>query len=947
MKLISTIIATLLCIPALAAAIEDVEESGFQKQVLPFLTRYCTDCHGGDRPKAKFDLTGFQNTASVISGHGHWEHVLDRLKAGDMPPEDSPQPSANERSQIITWIETRWRIEAERNAGDPGIVLARRLSNAEYDYTIRDLTGVDLRPTREFPIDPANEAGFDNSGESLTLSPALLKKYLGAARSISEHLVLTTDGLEFAPHPVITDTDRDKFCVKRIIAFYQRQEIDLAEYFFASWQRRHDQSPTNKKISTRYLRTILDLLEGHDHNLGPIAALRTAWRNLPPPDQNNVAEIEKSCAQLRDQIETLRTPLSPEFQHLTFGRIIHSGAQAFVYWRNRQYANSRRTLNRDALDLQSLPIAERNQIIAAHEKFCSVFPNVFYRSERVREYVKDFEKNKTTEKGRLLSAGLHSQLGYFRDDTPLSQLILTAPEQRQLDKLWLELDVVASAAIRQHRGMVWFERTDSPYMRDEQFDFARPEHHDLVSEAKIRRLEKVYLKKAMENGADEKIVIAINEHFEIVNQNIRRLERARTAAEPGQLRALVEFATRAYRRPLANSEHDEFLAFYQDLRTTGEASHEDALRDLVVSVLMSAHFWYRVDTPAIGDGVHPLADHAFASRLSYFLWSSMPDAELLAAASKGKLNETKSLRHQVRRMIKDDRIRALAIEFGGNWLEFRHFENHNSVDRERFPNFDSDLRQAMYEEPIRFIVDLAQANRSILDSLHSEHTFVNPSLANHYGLPAADGWQRVKASAVQRGGLLPMAIFQTANAGGLRTSPVKRGYWVVRRLLGEHIPPPPPAVPELPEDEGIGTLSLREQLARHREDPNCRACHDRFDSIGLAFEGYGPIGELRTLDLGGRPVENHASFPAGGTGHGLNGLRNYLGNHRQDEFVENLCRKLFSYALGRKLILSDNPTIATMKTELAKNNYRFGTLIESIVNSRQFRFQRGRLVSKK
>jgi hypothetical protein len=947
MKLLAASIATLLFHSASAAVVDQASERAFQQEVLPFLERYCTACHGGNRPKAKFDLSGYRTSTAIVRDYGHWEHVLDRLKAADMPPEDKVQPAADERSAIISWIENLWRIEAERNAGDPGIVLARRLSNAEYNYTIRDLTGVDIRPTREFPIDPANEAGFDNSGESLTLSPALLKKYLGAARLISEHLVLTTDGLEFAPHPVVTDTDRDKFCVKRIIAFYQRHEIDLAEILLAVWQTQHGEPVTNEKISAKYLHIVRNLLNGKKHNLGPIAIVRAIWLGLPAPRASTTAEIREACVSLRDRINELRTPLSPEFAHLTFKRIIHPGAQAFVYWRNRRYADSRRSLNLESLDLQNLAPKERSLLIAAHEEFCSVFPNVFYRSERIREYDKNSEKNKITEKGRLLSAGLHSQLGYFRDDQPLYELILTKPEQQELDKLWLELDTVASAAIRQHKGMVWFERTDSPYLRDEQFDFARPEHHDLVSESKIRRLEKVYLEKAMANGADEQIVSAVTEHFQIVNENIRRLERSRIAAEPGHLHAITDFTARAYRRPLTEAERDDLLQFYKELRTTGKASHEDALRDLVVSILMSPHFWYRVDLPAANEGVHPITGQALASRLSYFLWSSMPDEQLLTAAARGELRSADSLRTQVRRMLSDDRIRALATEFGGNWLEFRNFENHNSVDRERFPEFSPELQRAMYEEPIRFFIDIAGSDGSILEFLYATHTFVNPTLARHYGLPAKIGWQRVDARSVERGGLLPMAAFQTLNAGGLRTSPVKRGYWVIRRLLGEHIPPPPPTVPDLPDDEGLGTLTLRAQLARHREDPNCGACHDRFDSIGLAFEGYGPIGELRRRDLGGRPVDTRATFPGGQSGLGLKGLQDYLRSHRQDEFIDNLCRKLFSYALGRKLILSDNPTIATIKAELANNEYRFGTLIEAIVTTRQFRFQRGRLESKK
>jgi hypothetical protein len=361
---------------------------------------------------------------------------------------------------------------------------------------------------------------------------------------------------------------------------------------------------------------------------------------------------------------------------------------------------------------------------------------------------------------------------------------------------------------------------------------------------------------------------------------------------------------------------------------------------------MSPHFCYRVDLLSRGPGVQPLSDFALASRLSYFLWSSMPDAELMALAAAGALRNPEVLVAQGRRMLRDGRARALATEFLGNWLDFRRFEEHNGVDRERFTSFDDALRRAMFEEPIRFFVDLVREDRSVLELLDADHTFVNPVLAAHYGIPipthGPDEWVRVDgARRFGRGGLLPMAVFLTKNAPGLRTSPVKRGYWVVRRLLGEEIPAPPAEVPVLPSTEAeLGALTLRETLVRHRAEASCAGCHSRFDSIGLAFEGYGPVGELRTIDLGGRPVDTHVTFPHGGEGAGVEGLRNYLLASRQGDFVENLCRKLLAYALGRSLLPSDDATIQDMRARLAADGHRFGSLIESIVTSQQFRNKR-------
>jgi hypothetical protein len=319
----------------------------------------------------------------------------------------------------------------------------------------------------------------------------------------------------------------------------------------------------------------------------------------------------------------------------------------------------------------------------------------------------------------------------------------------------------------------------------------------------------------------------------------------------------------------------------------------------------------------------------------------MPDEELLAHAAAGDLQKPAVLLAQTRRMLKDARVSGLATEFGGNWLDFRRFETLNSVDRDRFPSFNNDLREAMFQEPVRLIEDAIRNDRSVLDLIYGDYTFVNPSLAKHYGMPAVgggeDNWVRVdNASVFGRGGLLPMSVFLTQNSPGLRTSPVKRGYWVVKRVLGEIIPPPPPVVPELPSDEAKSDLPIRDMLARHRSNPACASCHQKFDVFGLAFEGYGPVGDLRTVDLAGRPVDTKAVLPGGFEGAGVEGVETYIREQRQNHYLENLSRKLLAYALNRSLQLSDEPIVESMQTKLAADGYRFGTLVETIVTSPQF-----------
>ncbi len=938
----SFLLAGLVAGAAIAAEPTDQSvEERFQEVVRPFLKSQCLACHGAQKPKGKLDLSVYTSVESMIKDHRVWDRVSDRLLAQEMPPDDAPrQPSPHERRAVLDWIGAVRDQEARQNAGDPGRVLARRLSNAELDYTVRDLTGADIRPAREFPVDPSNEAGFDNSGESLTMSPALLKKYLASARLVADHLVLTPDGFGFAPHPVITDVDRDKYCVERILEFYRHHKVDYADYFLAAWSFEHraalgkatstlNDVAHQAGVSVKYLATIHSTLTEPWPAKGPLGELQALWRKMPA-DPAKPEEARRHCQGMRDLVVRARKGFESRVAPLRV-KGVSEGSQPLVLARNRELAamHMRYPGDKPTRDL---------------EVFCRVFPDTFVVVDRGPYF-----DPKAAGQGRPLTAGFHLMQGYFRDDGPLCELVLDEAQARELGALWWELNFITGVPIRQYKDFIFFERAEPPrFMRPSEFDFARSEDKDATSASKIQHLREVYLAKAKNNAASARAIDAIETYFALMAALIRKVEQARLAAEPSQLSALALFAGRAYRRPLSRAEHEELIAFYQTLRQRDELGHEDAIRDTVTSILMSPHFCYRLEPAMAGEAPRPASDYALASRLSYFLWSSMPDHELMAHAAVGNLHNPDMLITQARRMLRDEKVRGLATEFAGNWLAFRRFEEHNAVDRQRFPGFTGELRQAMYEEPVRFFVDLVSQNRSVLELLHGNYTFVNPTLARFYGMAVPQTgpheWARIDdAGRFGRGGLLPMSVFLTASSPGLRTSPVKRGYWVVRRLLGEHIPAPPPDVPELPKDEAhSGDLTLPQLLARHRESKSCASCHQRFDAIGLVFEGYGPIGERRERDLGGRPVAAQASFPDGSQGQGLDGLRQYLSQRRQDDFVDNLCRKLLVYALGRGLLLSDEACIKTMRSKLAADGYRFESLILSIVTSRQFLDRRGR-----
>ena len=941
----------------------------FEATIRPFLSKYCIDCHQGETPDGKLNLSGF-GPASISDHFSIWKEIERRVANQSMPPKDASQrPASDEQKSFTTMTSSLRREEAIRLAGDPGIVSVRRLSNAEYNNTLRDLTGVDLKPAREFPVDPANEAGFDNSAESLSMSSALLNKYLVASRLVANHLVLTPTGIAFASHPVTTDTDRDKYCVQRIVEFYYQQPTDIADYLFIAWKAKVakdsgqtvslEQLARLHRVSEKYLAAVdvfLNDANSDSSELGPNKEIRKRWRALPNQNENMV---RSECLALRDFIVDVRRSLEPKFNLRLKG--IHDGAQAFVLWKNRQAAEHRQSFvpnTLDAIDFDKLssevaqvlkPQSEpalRDELNRELERFCMIFPDAFFVSERGRDYL-GVPKEKQ-EKGRLLSAGFHSMMGYFRDDKPLYDWILDANGRAELDKLWQELDFVTAAPVRQYQGFLWFERTDHNFLRNAEFDFARPENKDACSAEFISKLSELYLAKAQRMDATEEHLKAITDFFNNIASQIRWVEQTRHGSESVHLEAIERFAERAFRGAFDSRHREAIRQFYNSLRQVEHLSHEEAIQDSLVSVLMSPEFCYRIDLKSETPERRPVSDLSLANRLSYFLWSSMPDEQLLRLAKDGRLREPTVLVSEVERMLRDDRIRGLAVEFGSQWLDFQRFQSHNSVDRVRFPQFTDALREAMYQEPIRFLTDLFQQNRSVLSCLDADYTFVNSELAGHYGLPDESKgdklcwWRASELPNSERGGLLPMAVFMTQNAPGLRTSPVKRGYWVVRRLLGEQVPPPPPGVPELPVDESqLGERTLRQTLEQHRQLESCAVCHDRFDSIGLAFESYGPIGEHRSRDLGERPIDASAVFPNGQSGHGIDGLRKYINSDRQIDFCENLCRKLLAFGLGRTLRLSDELLIEKMQSNLAGEDFRFGSIIKTIVLSPQFLEKRG------
>ncbi|HEX5107210.1 MAG TPA: DUF1592 domain-containing protein [Vicinamibacterales bacterium] len=407
---------------------------------------------------------------------------------------------------------------------------------------------------------------------------------------------------------------------------------------------------------------------------------------------------------------------------------------------------------------------------------------------------------------------------------------------------------------------------------------------------------------------------------------------------PCAQRIVAALSRRAYRRPPSSSELASLMRFYEEGRNDSfESGIEMALR----AMLASPKFIFRAERDPAGaapGSVYRLGDLDFASRLSFFLWSSIPDDELLDAAASGRLHEQSTVARQVRRMLADPRSEALVENFAGQWLQVRNLRTA-TPDKNDFPDFDDNLRRAFETELDLFFGSIVREDRSVLDLLSADYTFLNERLAQHYGVPNVYGSQfrRVVLADEARRGLLGKGGILLVTSHADRTSPVARGKWILDNLIGAPPPPPPPDVPALPEPTAAQPLTMRGRMERHRASPACASCHRQLDPLGLALENFDAVGAWRTRDAG-QPIDAAGELSDGTRVDGAVALREAL-MKRQDVVVHTIVEKLLTYALGRGLEAADMPAVRTIAREAAQREYRFSALVEGVVKSVPFRMR--------
>ncbi len=980
MRFVSSILAIAFCvaIQGLALGADD-----FQTSIQPLLKERCNSCHSTKKQKGDLDLERFASVADIKREPMIWEGVLDQMHMGEMPPKKEPQLSSEQKTLLTKWVQDRLEEVALASAGDPGPVVLRRLSNMECTYTLRDLTGVDsLDPVKEFPVDGAAGEGFTNAGAALVMSPALLSKYLDAAKDIASHAVLTPQGFSFSSRTSQRDwTDES---LAKIRAFYaqfsaagsgskvQAQGINLdtgdsgvlpLEQYLAATR----DEKMAAKLNPKYLGKLRAALAGTEPNI-ILDLVRQQWRSGASPAQmvetisqwqkalwrfSTIGHIGKLNGPKSWQVpvlpltasETLRVKL-PANGVSKLHLVSFAIGQASAIWDNARLVTPGQKdrpvvitgdevliptdVGKDAEFVTNVRLHPDSQgavqvrVLTAKpaKPTTLVASKVTINKPGKKGTWSDGEKPLSFDAPILVGDDsdmrkrLTAQIAefrvlfpaalcytkivpadeavtltlFYREDEQLQRLMLNKAQVAEIDRLWDELRFISEAPLKQ---VDVFEQL---------WQFATQD-------------------------ADPKA-------FEPLREPIYRdaafFKQQQHDAEPRHVQATLDFATRAWRRPLSATEQTELHSLYQKLREQ-ELPHAAAVRMLIARVLMAPAFLYRGEKAAPGIKSVPVNDHELATRLSYFLWASTPDAGLQQLASDGKLHDPAVLAAQARRMLKDGKIRRLATEFGCQWLHVRDVETLDEKSERHFPTFIS-LRGDMQEEVVRFFIDLFQNDRSALSLLNADHTFVNANLAKHYALdvPGA-GWQRIESiQSKGRGGILGFAATLAKQSGASRTSAILRGTWLSEVILGDKLPIPPKGVPILPE-EAPANLSERQLIERHSHDENCAGCHRRIDPFGFALEGFDAIGRARKADT-------KTVLPDGTSVDGLNDLRDYLVNKRGDDFLRQFCRKLLGYALGRSVQLSDRPLIDSM----IRSDHRIGTLIDLIVRSPQFREVRGK-----
>lgn len=848
----------------------------YDRQILPILEEYCYDCHGEGADKGGVSLDPNETGGpKLLKDRGLWKLVRHNLVQKVMPPENKAPLSKADRELLVRWIdESVFHVDC--NKPQPGRVTLRRLNRVEYNNTVRDLLGVNFRPADDFPPDDTGY-GYDNIGDVLSMSPILLEKYTKAAATVMD---------QFGQHGRMMVLKPDELQAK-------------------------DRN-RNRWVSS---------MRNEHHIKARFPATRAGRHTL-------------RVLTHADQAKAERTRIGVRLDDKLVGERDVTGTEKKPQWRSFE-----------------LMLPGGSTELALH------ITNNFVDNKRKRG---DHDRNIHVHRVELHPPSVGGSQIVPARDMKGGGLVGERARASASQGSWLHADFLTEEAGKHTlRVLASAEQAGGETARvGAQWDWSKPLGSRDVK-ARFREDEPQWVEFAVELPAGREVGFQFNIANDFYDPKRPRGDRDRniyvhqvqlvppSGPDPrgtplplacdGDPRACAEralrpFMRRAFRRPPNAVEVMRHVEFHQRLMKDGE-SYQDALKVVAQAVLVSPHFLFRGDERA---GL--VDEHYLAERLSYFLWSTMPDEELFELAAAGQLRAR--LDAQIERMLRDPKADALEKHFAGQWLQLRNLEIV-TPDPKTFPAWNKGLRDSMRRETELLFRHIREHNRPVLELIDAKYSYIDRRLAKHYGIPGFEkknGFEYIEMHDGRRGGILTHAGILTLTSYPTRTSPVLRGAWVMETLLGTPPPPPPEDIPELEEASEDGTATLRESLEAHREKKICASCHNRIDPIGFGLENFDGIGAWRDQD-NGKPIDPSGRLVGGQAFQGHTELRHVLASEKRDQFTRCLVENMLTYALGRGLDVEDVCAVDKICRELKAGEYRFRTLVKSVVRSVPFQQQ--------
>lgn len=878
-------------------------QDAYRASIQPLLEKYCYECHADGVDKGDFALDEHQDYSALRTDLVMWDHVRQQIVTHVMPPvKEKVQPTLRERDELVAWIDDAvfW-VDPQR--ADPGHVTYRRLNRVEYNNTIRDALLIDLRPADEFPPDDSGY-GFDNIGDVLSLSPMLMEKYLRAARRVAAGAMKVR-----APEHAHVLVDSGRFW---------NQKGETSEWEGVRWFNNTAEIAANVKVpadGTYRLMFQVAATQAGDEPARMRAALggqelgvfdvtrafrgrKGGWQSIKHEVRLKRGETKLTVAFLNDFYDPQNPDPNRRDRNLALDEVQVDGPFGLTApqpSRFLQWLLDGRPVGAPALELSGEDFEKGEGESRLDTGAIELATQGYVRHTLELDQAGSYRFK--VKAGALQAGQEHAKFDVRIAGRTLAAFAVTARDQAPQ---WFEC--VADLPAGRHELQLWF-------LNDYYDEKARADRNLWVHEVTVSR------------GSG--------------NEAVGRDQM------PG---VIGKLGSRLFRRPVTDIERDKWVRFANEAIATGE-SPLGALGFVLEGMLVSPSFLFRGGAQPVGetqDGSALIDEYSLASRLSYFLWCAPPDDRLLQLAARGELRS--NLASEIRRMIGDWRGRSMAEHFAGQWLQLRDMDVVSPSTR-RFPEFKSGTASAMKKETQLFFDHILRENRSVIEFLNGDYTFLNGPLARYYGIPGPKGGERDKFEKVSlkgtpRAGVLTQGSILTLTSNPTRTSPVKRGKFLLENILGTPPPPAPGDAPPLDDRRvDMERLTLRQQFEAHRADPGCAGCHAFLDPMGFAFENFDAVGRWREQDKGHR-VDASGQLVRGQRFANLQELREILVRDMSGDFVRSLAENLLTFALGRGLGFQDRPAVNEIVKRTRAAEHRFQDMIIAVCESVPFQRMR-------